>query len=41
MPPAGLTKVRESPTRPCPVDHVTGSRSQMRMEATSTVPATM
>jgi hypothetical protein len=28
-------------SRPRPVDHVTGSRSQMRMEATSMVPATM
>jgi hypothetical protein len=25
------------PTRACPVDHVTGSRSQIRIEATSTV----
>jgi hypothetical protein len=28
-------------TRPCPVDHGTGSRSQMRIEVTSTVPAKM
>jgi hypothetical protein len=28
-------------TRPCPLDHGTGSRSQILMEATSTVPAKM
>jgi hypothetical protein len=28
-------------TRPCPLDHGTGSRSQILIEATSTVPAKM
>jgi hypothetical protein len=32
---------REPSVRPCPLDHGTGSRSQILIEATSTVPAKM
>ena len=37
LPPA-LTPTKQSTTRACPVDHETGWRSQIRIEATSMVP---
>ena len=36
--PKSMLRVEGDPTRACPVDHGTGSRSQMLIEATSMVP---
>jgi aminoglycoside phosphotransferase len=36
-----LRALKRASTRPCPLDHGTGSRSQILIEATSTVPAKM